>query len=107
MALTPRKKMATKIEGVYAKKPVLGTYVFYPEATPASGFPASTLIIHDGPPERCYTESEVRAYAEDLLMARISPGQVVERGDHGDEPLYKWIDRAIESVNEKHGIKPL
>jgi len=52
--------------------------------------------------ERVFTESEVWAYGNDLLTAHLSPGEVVDRLD--DEPLYRWISRAVKSVNEKHGL---
>ena len=65
--LTPHKKMATKIEGI-----------------------RSTLIIHDGPPERVYTESELEAerksnrelvqvLVDDLRRLRIEFGNCVGR----------------------------
>ena len=54
--------------------------------------------------ERVFTESEVRAYGDDLLSAHMSPGQIVERADDYEEPLYRWIDRAIKAVNAKHGL---
>jgi hypothetical protein len=61
-----------------------------------------TVVVHDDKAERVFTESEVKAYGNDLLTAHLSPGDVVDRLD--DEPLYRWISRAVKSVNEKHGI---
>lgn len=73
--LTPHKKMATKIEGISMMQgPDDGDPMFIVGTTMprdsdhGSGwlFPRSTLIIHDGPPERVYTESEVRALLKEV-----------------------------------------
>lgn len=61
----------------------------------------ATLYIGTG---KLWTEDEVRAYGDDLLSAHMSPGQIVERADDYEEPLYRWIDRAIKAVNAKHGL---
>lgn len=54
--------------------------------------------------ERTFTLSEVMAYADDLMTAHLNPGRVVDirKGEQGAS----WIHRAINHVNEKHGVSP-
>lgn len=93
--------MATKIEGWANGNPVYpGRHHSFTDLNSGIGVKA-TLVIGD---ERVFTESEVRAYGDDLLSAHMSPGQIVDRADDYEEPLYRWIDRAIKAVNAKHGL---
>ena len=93
--------MATKIEGWANGNPAYpGRHHSFTDLNSGVGVKA-TLVIGD---ERVFTESEVRAYGDDLLSAHMSPGQIVDRADDYEEPLYRWIDRAIKAVNAKHGL---
>ena len=92
--------MAKKING-YARDNY-GVIEFVELGKPEEGaWHEATLVVGK---ERVFTETEVRAYADDLLSAHLSPGQVIDRGSDGDEPLYQWIERAIKIINAKHGI---
>lgn len=101
--------MAKKIEG-YCQQHDNQDYLdrgntVYVNRSPCTGKdPRCTVVVHKGKSERVFTESEVRAYGDDLLSAHMSPGQIVDRADDYDEPLYLWIDRAIKAVNAQHGI---
>ena len=95
-------KMAKKIEGFTVKDS--GEMPNITQFPPNDCPQCVTVVLHEHRHERVFTESEVRAYGDDLLSAHMSPGQIVDRADDYEEPLYRWIDRAIKAVNAKHGL---
>lgn len=64
--------MATKIEGwvqIDGLKDPRPLFIPGEKSESAHDFPAS-LVIHSGPPEKVFTETEVRAFVKDIIDAR-------------------------------------
>ena len=108
--------MARRIEGYcqphdnqeYADR---GNTVFVNQVPRTDKDPRCTVVVHEGKPERVFTESEVKAYEKDLMRALSDPGAFTERhleekviGQPFEETVPQWVSRARAIVRATHGL---
>lgn len=100
--------MSKKIEGRVTS--MWGKYAFLDDASAPNQWPPATLVIHEGPPEKVFTESELKAYVKDMFKAQFDPGAFAPRylEDHPlgsyEETVPQWITRVKAIVSKNHGI---
>lgn len=60
-----------------------------------------TVVIHEGKPERVFTESEVKAMASEIVEAAMAECNTVY---HTDEDAEAEMSAMIRRILERHGV---